>query len=81
MNVLFCQRLKEARKINGLSQKNIAESLGIADSSYANWERGRTEPNISNLQNLCVALNVSANELLGIEDGSQIRIADFNQNH
>jgi len=81
MNMLFCNNLKIARKSKGLSQSEVAKSLHIERYCYANWEQGRAEPSVTDIQKLCVILEVSANELLGIEDGLQIRIADINHNH
>ena len=64
MDKLFCENLKEARKSSGLTQKQIAEKLNVVESCYANWEQGRTEPNICMLRSLCKILNVSPNELI-----------------
>ena len=43
---IFSARLKEIRAERQLSQKAIADKLGCAVSTYANWEQGRTEPSI-----------------------------------
>lgn len=40
----FANRLKEARAKSDLTQGRIAEKLGIAQSTYAHWERGRGVP-------------------------------------
>ncbi|MBQ8308228.1 MAG: helix-turn-helix transcriptional regulator [Clostridia bacterium] len=61
--ILFKERLKELRKEKGLSQKEFAEKLGIAVSTYANWEQGRTEPSICDIYNLLSTFEVEANEL------------------
>ena len=64
MDKIFCKNLKDARKYAGLTQKQIAEKLNVVESCYANWEQGRTEPNISNLRNLSKILNISIDELI-----------------
>ena len=61
--ILFKEKLKELRKEKGLSQKEFAEKLGIAVSTYANWEQGRTEPSICDIYNLLSVLEIEANEL------------------
>ena len=38
------EQLVRARKIQGLSQKEMARSLGINPSTLARWERGEREP-------------------------------------
>ena len=64
MDTLFCKNLKEARKACHLTQKQVANSLNVVESCYANWEQGRTEPNIECLRKLCKILNVSLDDLI-----------------
>lgn len=63
---LFCKQLKELRAEKDLSQKEVAERLGVAVSTYANWEQGRTEPSIYDIFNLLSVLDIEANELFDI---------------
>lgn len=64
MDKQFCENLKNARKGCGLTQKQIAITLGVVESCYANWEQGRTEPNVEMIRKLCVIFDVSADELI-----------------
>lgn len=64
MDEKFCQNLKDARKQNGLTQKQVALALNVVESCYANWEQGRTEPNIEMLRKLSSILNVAIDELI-----------------
>ena len=64
MDKIFCKNLREARKACGFTQKQIAVKLNIVESCYANWEQGRTEPNIESLRKLCTILNISLDELI-----------------
>ena len=64
MDIRFCNNLKNARKESGLTQKQIADKLNVVESCYANWEQGRTEPNITTLRQLACILNVSVDELI-----------------
>ena len=48
--IKFCYDLKEARKSASLTQKQVATKLNVVESCYANWEQGRTEPNIEMLR-------------------------------
>lgn len=50
MDKKFCENLKNARKYSNLTQKQVADKLGVVESCYANWEQGRTEPNIEMLR-------------------------------
>ena len=64
MDKIFCTNLKSARKLSGMTQREVALSLNVVESCYANWEQGRTEPNIIMLRKLCVLLDVSLDELI-----------------
>ncbi|UYZ37300.1 helix-turn-helix transcriptional regulator [Clostridium beijerinckii] len=52
-------RLKELREDLGLNQEEIAKKLNIGRSTYANYENGAAEPNISILIDLATIYNVS----------------------
>ncbi len=64
MDKIFCENLKYLRKDVGLTQKQVAEKLGVVESCYANWEQGRTEPSIAMLRNLSKILNVKIDDLI-----------------
>ena len=64
MDKRFCKNLKETRKALGLTQKQVATALNVVESCYANWEQGRTEPNVDMLRNLSRLFNVSIDELI-----------------
>ena len=64
MDKVFCKNLKEARKACGFTQKQIAKMLNVVESCYANWEQGRTEPNIESLRKLSNIFNLSIDELI-----------------
>ncbi len=64
MDIKFIKNLKEARKSCGLTQKQVATALNVVESCYANWEQGRTEPNIESLRKLSEILNISVDELI-----------------
>lgn len=64
MDIQFCKNLKSVRLENGLTQKQVAQHLGVVESCYANWEQGRTEPNIEMLRKLSNLLQIKVDELL-----------------
>ena len=64
MDIKFCQNLKEVRKACGLTQKQVAKELDVVESCYANWEQGRTEPNVDMLRKLGVIFKVSVDDLI-----------------
>lgn len=64
MDKKFCKNLKEARRSCNLTQKQVAMELKVVESCYANWEQGRTEPNIEMLRKLGEIFGVSIDELI-----------------
>ena len=61
-------RLKELRKMRGITQKELAELLHISDSTLSNWEQGRFEPDNETLIWLASFFGVSIEDLLGNQD-------------
>lgn len=58
-------RLKQCREQSGLSQKEVAISLGVKPPSVSNWESGRTNPSSKNLQMLAKLYHVNMEYLTG----------------
>lgn len=61
----FPSKLKKARENTGFTQREITRETGIPQSTIANYETGRTQPDIENLGILIDFYNVDANWLLG----------------
>ena len=57
----------EMRKQKGLTQKELAEKVGISDKTISKWECGNSIPDITYLEALCNSLDISVNELLSGE--------------
>lgn len=70
----FNDNLRAARERKGMTQKELAENIGVAKSTYSLYESGNREPNVQTIKKIADILNVSADELLGIDD-SPITIA------
>ena len=64
----FRERLRELRKENQLSMKQLANAIGTSDVAVNNWENGINEPKISYLFKLAKFFNVTSDYLLGLED-------------
>ncbi len=56
------------RKNLGLTQKQLAEKIGMSDKSVSKWERGVCLPDVSLYFDLCSHLGISINEFLAGED-------------
>ena len=77
MGEYFYENLKFAREQKGLSQKDVAEKIGVAKSTYSLYESGNREPNVQTIKKIANVLDVSADELLGIDVEPVTRAAHF----
>ena len=44
--------LPVARKIAGITQIGLATALNVSESTVVNWEKGRTEPTVTQAQQI-----------------------------
>lgn len=63
-NIKMGNFIFELRKEKNMTQKELAESLGVTDKAVSKWERGVGYPDISIIQNLSEILGINVNELL-----------------
>jgi transcriptional regulator with XRE-family HTH domain len=68
-DVSFCigRNLQRIRKRRGLTQKDLAERIGLTREAVASYESGRARLTDIILINLAAALRVSADEILGLK--------------
>lgn len=55
------------RKEQGITQRELAEKIGVSDKTISKWECGRGLPEMSIMESLCQSLQVNINELLSGE--------------
>lgn len=68
-------RIKELRTKANITQKQLAEFIGVTSQTILNWENGIFEPKISELIKLANYFHVSVDYLIEREiDNSQINI-------
>ena len=65
------KNLKEIRESRGISQKQLAEELGIKTSTYNNYEKNGVEPKIDDLKKIAIYLNTSLDKLCDMPDEQQ----------
>ncbi len=61
-------KLRTCRTNCGLSQRQVADCLGVERSTYTYYETGRSEPDINTLKLLAKIFNVSFVSLLPSDD-------------
>ena len=56
--------LEHQLKKSGLTQKQLAEQLGISPSAVTNWIRGKNSPDIEYIAIMCDIFNIGISDLL-----------------
>lgn len=62
------KRIQSYRKQRGLSQEQLASLLNVSRQALSKWEQDINVPNVEKIIEVAKKLDVSINELLGIED-------------
>lgn len=61
-------KIRSLRTLKELSQENVAEMLGISVTAYSKIERGETDVQLSRLNQIAQAFEVSIEEILNFGD-------------
>lgn len=59
--------IQTTRKMKNMTQKDLAEQIGVSDKTVSKWENGNSVPDTEILMSLCKALDLTINELLAGE--------------
>ena len=62
------KRLREAIRTSNMTQTEIAKQLGITQSTVSKYLRQNKFPSIDTFANLCKILDVSADDILGLNN-------------
>lgn len=68
----YNERIAWIRDCRSISQKDIAEKLGIKQQQYARYEKGINIMPITYLKPICEILNVSPDYIIGLTDEPQV---------
>ena len=63
----FAKNLKFERESRKITQKNVADSIGIKTQSYQAYEAGISLPTVENLLKIALIFGVSIDELFELE--------------
>lgn len=77
MNIINLRKLRESK---GLSQKHVAEQLGIASQRYNQYETGKREPDNATLTAIANYLETTTDYLIGLTDNPAKPIRNDDQN-
>ena len=56
------------RKLNGYSQEQVAEKIGISRQAYAKWEQGLTVPDVEKASQLAEVYGITIDNLMKAQD-------------
>lgn len=63
----FGERLLELRRAVGLTQKQVADELGIHSVTYLHYEKDQREPPLDTVMRIAAFYDVTTDYLLGVE--------------
>ena len=64
MEIKFSENLKSLRKARGLTQKQLADLVGVDQRTVSAWENGVCEPSFTILLQLCSVFNESLDGIM-----------------
>lgn len=67
----YLPRIKEIRIERGLLQKEVAAKMNMKQQQYSRYESGENELKIGTLIEICEALDISADYIIGLSDTPQ----------
>lgn len=62
------EKIKTVRMKKGLSQRQVAEQLGVSQPAYLEWEHGDSVPNWARMKSIARVLEISLDELAREEE-------------
>lgn len=66
------ERIKQQRKILGVSQEELSRRAGVSLKTVQRWENGERSPNTLVMPKIAEALNTTVGYLMGIEDNRTV---------
>ncbi len=64
----YNEKMQFIRENKNITQRQIAEHLGIKQQQYARYEKGTNVMPITYLKDICLYLNVSADYIIGLPE-------------
>ena len=71
---VFVKRVKELIKINNLTQRDLANDIGVTESTMCKYLSGNRVPGGETLSNLATALKTTTDYLLGLDNENKTEI-------
>ena len=78
MNII-AEKIAHRRKELGITQKELAEKLNVSDKTLSRWETGKQIPDALTMLEIAKALNMTINEVYGMEQKEENDSCTFTQ--
>ena len=62
------ENISMLRSVNGYSQEEVAEKIGVSRQAYAKWEKGETVPDVERCKKLAELYGVTIDSLVNYSD-------------
>ncbi len=73
----FGEKLRELRVQHNMSQKELAEKLGIVSGTVSAYEQDKKRPSLEVLVKICRIFSISSDYLLGLNDNMNLMKASL----
>ena len=60
-------KIKEIREKSGMTQKDVADNMGLSVQTISRYEKGLRSPSVKVLRELCGVLNVSMDYMTDVD--------------
>lgn len=77
MNMFNNALLKERRKSNGLTQYDASKIIGVARTTYADYENGKIQPPIDKIHRICEWLDLPLEQIMQVENNTGVELSKF----
>lgn len=75
----FTTRLKAAMKKEHISNKDLAELVGVGENTIINYRRGVSLPNLYTAVKIAGVLDIGLDDLAGVEYYDEFELAGFDR--
>lgn len=73
----FANTIYNIRKERNITQKELADLIGVSDITISKWENGSTVPDLETIKKLCNELGISPDSIVKSEKNYKDRLQDF----
>ena len=63
-NIVFSKRLIHYMDLYRMSQKDLAQRVGVSEATISNWVKGVKSPRVDKVDKLCIIFNCKRSDLV-----------------